>query len=227
MADNRGNLIPMYVVADESGSMTPVLGELNAGLASLHRALLAEPMAAAKVRFSVLGFSNGVDVRMSLADLRQEDELPVLTSTGGGTSYRAAFTALLTRIPQDVQELKRAGYTVYRPAVFFLSDGQPNSNEDWASVHRQLTDRSRRDVVAPNIAAFGIGAADASTILNVATDQNYAFVQIPGADIGAAITKFCSALTTSIVASGMSLAAGNAELVVDKPEGFRMAIDVV
>ncbi|GAB7182732.1 VWA domain-containing protein [Kitasatospora sp. Ki12] len=225
MADNRGNLIPMYVVADESGSMTPVLGELNAGLASLHRALLAEPMAAAKVRFSVLGFSNGVDVRMSLADLRQEDELPVLSSTGGGTSYRAAFTALLTRIPQDVQELKRAGYTVYRPTVFFLSDGQPNSNEDWASVHRQLTDRSRG--VAPNIAAFGIGAADASTILNVATEQNYAFVQIPGADIGAAITKFCSALTTSIIASGMSLASGNAELVVDKPEGFRMAIDVV
>ncbi|MGA5820528.1 vWA domain-containing protein [Kitasatospora sp. NPDC094028] len=226
MADNRGNLIPMYVVADESGSMTPVLGELNSGLASLHRALMAEPMAAAKIRFSVLGFSNGIEVRMSLADLREEDELPVLASYGGGTSFRAVFDDLLTRIPRDVRELKKAGYTVYRPAVFFLSDGQPNSNEDWVSVHRKLTDR-RSLPESPNIAAFGIGAADAATILNVATDRNYAFVQIPGADIGAAITKFCAALTTSIVASGMSLAAGSAELVVDRPEGFRMAIDVV
>ncbi|MFJ8432580.1 VWA domain-containing protein [Kitasatospora sp. NPDC094019] len=226
MADNRGNLLPMYVMADESGSMSSYLGELNTGLSSLHRALLGEPMAAAKVRFSVLGFSNDVQVRMRLADLRQENELPVLSSYGGGTSYRAAFQELLTRIPQDIAELKRDGYTVYRPTVFFLSDGQPSGNEDWNGVHRQLTDRAAT-TGAPNIAAFGIGEADAATILSVATDRNYAFVAIPGADIGAAITKFCSALTTSIVSSGLALASGQAELVVDRPEGFRMAIDVV
>lgn len=226
MADNRGHLIPMYVVADESGSMTPHLGELNAGLSSLHRALLGEPMAAAKVRFSVLGFSNGVDVRMRLADLRQESELPVLSSYGGGTSYRSVFQELSTRIPQDVAELKADGYTVYRPAVFFLSDGQPSGNEDWIGAHRQLTDRSVTKG-APNIAAFGIGDAEAATILSVATSRDYAFVAIPGADVGSAITKFCSALTTSIVSSGLSLSSGQAELVVDKPEGFRMAIDVV
>ncbi|MFB7677447.1 VWA domain-containing protein [Kitasatospora purpeofusca] len=226
MADNRGNLLPMYVMADESGSMSPYLGELNAGLSSLHRALLGEPMAAAKVRFSVLGFSNDVQVRMRLADLRQENELPVLSSYGGGTSYRAAFQELLTRIPQDIAELKGDGYTVYRPTVFFLSDGQPSGNEDWSGTHRQLTDRAAT-TGSPNIAAFGIGEADAATILSVATDRNYAFVAIPGADVGAAITKFCSALTTSIVSSGLALASGQAELVVDRPEGFRMAIDVV
>ncbi|MFF3598917.1 vWA domain-containing protein [Kitasatospora indigofera] len=226
MADNRGHLIPMYVVADESGSMNPYLGELNAGLSSLHRALLGEPMAAAKVRFSVLGFSNDVEVRMRLADLRDEDELPQLVTYGGATSYRAAFQALSARIPQDVAELKGEGYTVYRPAVFFLSDGQPNPGEDWDGPYRQLTDRSRT-TGAPNIAAFGIGEADPATMLRVATNQEWAFVSIPGADIGAAITKFCSALTTSIVSSGLSLASGDAELVVDRPDGFRMAIDVV
>ena len=49
MADVRGQLLPIYMVADESASMEDSIDELNAGLASLHAALLAEPMAAAKV----------------------------------------------------------------------------------------------------------------------------------------------------------------------------------
>ncbi|MCC9310936.1 VWA domain-containing protein [Kitasatospora sp. RB6PN24] len=226
MADNRGHLIPMYVVADESGSMTAHLDELNDGLASLHRALLGEPMAAAKVRFSVLGFSNSVSVRMRLADLRQENELPRLTTYGGATSYLEAFAALRNQIPQDVTALKQEGYAVYRPAVFFLSDGQPNPGEDWEEEHRRLTDRSLT-LGAPNIVACGIGDAEARTILDVATSNDYAFVAVPGVELGATVAKFCTALTTSVIQSGLSLGTDRAELVVDKPEGFRMAIDVV
>ena len=42
MPEIRGQLLPVYVLADESMSMNPYLGELNAGLASLHEALIAE-----------------------------------------------------------------------------------------------------------------------------------------------------------------------------------------
>ena len=70
MPDNRGHLLPVYVLADESYSMAPYAEELNAGMVSLHEALRSEPMVAAKVRLSVLGFSDNVTVRMSLADLR-------------------------------------------------------------------------------------------------------------------------------------------------------------
>src|ERR1017187_6482926 len=116
MADNRGHLLPVYVLADESGSMAPYAGKLNSGMVSLHEALRSEPMVAAKVRLSVLGFSNEVTVRMSLADLRGETELPVLQMRGG-TSYYAAFSDLLSRIPQDINVLKGDGYQVHRPAV--------------------------------------------------------------------------------------------------------------
>ncbi len=58
MTGNKGNLLPVYVLADESGSMRPHIDELNRGLASLHEALLGEPMAAAKVRFSILRFAD-------------------------------------------------------------------------------------------------------------------------------------------------------------------------
>ncbi|MEV5680890.1 hypothetical protein [Streptomyces sp. NPDC052179] len=225
MAETRGQLLPVYVLADESGSMNPYVGDLNAGMASLHQSLIGEPMAAAKVRFSVLGFSNSVTERLILADLRSENELPRLVANGG-TSYEAAFAALLSRIPQDVRTLKGQGYRVHRPAVFFLSDGQPNHGEDWQATHRKLVDRTVT-AAAPNIIACGIGQAQAETILGVATQAQFAFVSMPGAQLGPAIAKFFTALTKSVVESGNAMAAGSAELVVERPEGFRLAIDEV
>ncbi|MBM9509641.1 vWA domain-containing protein [Actinacidiphila acididurans] len=225
MPENRGNLLPVYVLADESGSMGPYIDDLNDGLRSLHTTLLAEPMAAAKVRFSVLGFADDVVVRIALADLRQENELPRL-SARGTTSYLAAFSALLDRLPGDVGTLKGEGYQVHRPAVFFMSDGLPNTYEDWRSAHRKLTDRSVTKA-APNIISCGIGEADAGTMLDVATDRNFAFVSVPGSDIGQSIAGFFGSLTRSVVESGRSLASGDAQLIVDRPEGFTMAIDVI
>ena len=67
----------------------------------------------------------------------------------------------------------------------------------------------------------------ARTIVKVATQPDFAFVSVPGADIGAAIAKFFIALTASVIQSGRSLTSSNPELIVEQPEGFRMAIDVV
>jgi uncharacterized protein YegL len=225
MAETSGRVLPVYVVADESRSMTPVVHELNAGLSSLHEALLREPMAAAKVRFSVLGFSNDVIVHTALADLRAEAALPQL-STRDGTSYGAAFSVLLDRIPADVRTLKGEGFAVHRPAVFFLSDGQPTDSGQWEEVHRRLTDRELTPA-APNIIACGIGDAKAQTILTVATRPEFAFVATPGVEVGLAIAEFCAALTKSVIKSGQAVAGGDAELVVERPENFRMALDVV
>lgn len=183
-------------------------------------------MAAARVRLSVLGFANGVTERLILADPRSESELPRL-SAGGGTNYDAAFGALLERIPQDVRTLKSQGYKVLRPAVFFLSDGQPTGGEEWRQTHARLTDRSVTSA-APNIIAFGIGGARAETILAVATDQRLAFVSIPGAQLGEAVARFFTTLTMSVIESANALAAGQpAVLRVQTSESFTMAIDEV
>lgn len=90
MSENRGSLLPVYVLADESGSMTKHLGELNQGLQSLHGTLLGEPMAAAKVRFTVLGFSDDVVTRVELADLRRENQLPELATRGPPATRRCS-----------------------------------------------------------------------------------------------------------------------------------------
>ena len=181
-------------------------------------------MVAAKVRLTVLGFSDDVVVRMALADLRSEETLPQV-QVRNGTNYQAVFEDLMTRIPQDTATLKASGYLVHRPAVFFLSDGQP-SNHGWLNPHKRLTDKSVTPA-APNIIACGIGDVWPETILQVATRQDFAFVSMASADIGTAIAKFFIALTSSVVQSGRSLTSYQPELVVEKPEGFSMAIDVV
>ncbi|MEU4422040.1 VWA domain-containing protein [Actinoplanes sp. NPDC024001] len=225
MPENSGNLLPIYVVADESASMDEHIDDLNDGLARLHEALLAEPMAAAKVRFSILGFSDDVQVRLQLADLRRETALPRLTCRNM-TVYARVFEDLRARIPDDVSALKGQGYRVHRPAVFVLTDGQPTDGDAWLAQRDQLVDRQVTPA-APNIIAFGIGNAQPATILRVATQQDYAFVAMSEVDISAAIAKFCSALTKSIVHSGRTLGSAQPSLVVERPQNFTMAIDVV
>ena len=134
------------------------IDELNAGLASLHDALQRESFAAAKVRLSVIGFSETAFTYLEPADLRVLQGMPKLEAQTL-TSYAAAFDQLTYRIRVDVPSLKAQGYTVHRPAAFFLTDGLPNGNEDWRSVRANLLAQP----AAPNILAFGIGDADAAT----------------------------------------------------------------
>jgi uncharacterized protein YegL len=223
-AEPRARLLPVYVLADESHSMGRHVVELNRGLSQLHEALLSQPMAAAKVRFSIIGFSDDVKVRMSLADLRHTDRLPRLISRGR-THYGKAFADLRRRLPADVRRLKAQGFAVHRPAVFMLTDGQPNDTR-WREQHRRLIDHEVTPG-APNVIACGVGSAHPETILELATRREFAFVALGGVDIGVAIADFCTALTHSIIRSAPARSAGPARLVVEQPAGFEMAIDVV
>jgi uncharacterized protein YegL len=222
VVEPRGSILLVYFVADESGSMGPNIGELNEGLASLHDALQRESFAAAKVRFSVIGFSDTAFTYLEPSDLRLLQGMPELTAQGM-TSYAAAFDQLAYRISVDIPSLKAQGYTVYRPAVFFLTDGLPNGQEDWRASRARLLAQP----AAPNMLAFGIGDADAATVAELATKPNFAFVAARGVDAGAAISEFVTSLTQSVISSGQALAGGSAELQFEKPEGFTLAVDVV
>lgn len=225
MPETRGVLLPAYVLADESHSMSPYQGELYNGLVSLCEGLRAEPMVAAKLRLAVLGFSDDVQVRLAIADMRAETSLPHVIIRGL-TNYQAVFDDLLARIPTDVQYLRGEGYKVHRPVVFFLSDGQPTDGGAWRGPHGLLINKTQTPT-APNIIACGIGDAQAATMLEVATRREFAFVAKPGIDIGKAISEFFHSLTASLVASGQALSSGSPQLVVNRPDQFTMAIDEV
>ncbi|TQM33645.1 vWA domain-containing protein [Nocardia bhagyanarayanae] len=220
MNEPKATVLPVYFVADESYSMVNDVRDLNTGLVTLFDTLQGEAMAAAKVRFCVLGFSDDAVCYLEPSDLRYVDHVPELRARGS-TSFAAAFSELSNRIPRDIRELKSDGYLVNRPAVFFLTDGAPNPGDGWEAARTQLMSLPGH----PNILAFGIGQADADVIRQVATAPKYAFIAAAGTDTGVAISKFVTALTQSVINSGTALATGQATLQVEKPDDF-VSLDV-
>lgn len=221
MSDAIAQVIPMYFVADESGSMRGVVGDVNRGLVSLLDTLSKQTMAAAMIRFCVLGFADEPTCHLAMSDLRDVEKMPTLTANGG-TSYERLFRELGQRIQKDAAKLNNH-YIVLRPVVYFLTDGHPNRGEDWETPLKELSTMPEH----PTILAFGIGEAEPSTILQVASKADFAFIAAEGNDIGTLVERVMENLIGSVVATGSALAEGRSELQVERPAGFTMAIDSI
>jgi uncharacterized protein YegL len=211
-------ILPFYLLCDESGSMSGApIEAINKAIPELHQEIGSNPVVADKTRFCMIAFNHKADVLLPLSDLSQVTSVPAL-SANGGTSYEAAFDLLHRTITDDVAQLKGQGHMVFRPTVFFLSDGQPGDN--WAFAHQRLTDLSWTP--HPNILAFGIGTVLEETIRQVATVR--AFIGDGSLSPGQALREFAQSLIRSIVNSGTQSAAdpsGAAKLVMpDKVPGF-------
>lgn len=189
-------VLPFYLVCDESASMAGMpIDAINNALLELHREIGSNPVVADKTRFCLIGFSDNADVLMPLSDLSTVTQLPKLAA-GGGTNYEAVFETLRTTIENDVAALERADNIIYRPAVFFLSNGYTR-RDDWHDAFQALTDANWRP--RPNILAFGFGDADEYVIGQVATVRAFAGNGAIGpAD---ALREFANSLIRSIVNS--------------------------
>lgn len=189
-------ILPLYVVCDQSYSMADHLDALNDGLRQLHAAVGTDPVVAEKTRFCLIGFSGIAEVLQPLC--RASDVIRITGLTiQAATSFGAAFRVLRDTIESDVDTLKARGDQVYRPAVFFLSDGHPTDQPTWEAEYERLVDPDWP--ARPNIIAFGIGDADAATIDRIGTFQ--AFMSQGGVSPAAALHSFARALTTSVVRS--------------------------
>ncbi len=193
------HVLPFYVVCDVSFSMTDHLDALNAGLLELHRAIGTDPVVADRTRFCLIGFSESPEILLPLSRLSEITEITTLVARAA-TNFGAAFTLLRALIDQDIEMLKGQSHRVYRPAVFFLSDGQPTDPATWPAAYAALTDASWP--ARPNVIAFGVGDADPATIGRIGTLR--AFMGQDGVSPGSALHEFARALTASIVRSGNS-----------------------
>lgn len=211
MTEMAQQVLPFYLVCDESGSMSgaPVQA-INDSLPKLHAEIGSNPVVADKTRFCLIGFESDAQVLLPLSDLSAVTSIPGLNARGG-TNYGKAFDLLYNTISTDVAALKAAGNTVYRPAVFFLSDGQPGDN--WTAAYQRLTDPSWS--LHPNVLAFGFGSVHAATLQQVATVRAYLADGSMGPD--AALREFAASLIQSIVNSGSKPTQGGA-LTLQVPE---------
>lgn len=215
-------VLPFYVIVDVSFSMTLVPktvdgveaeAPIQAGnkiVRAVKEALDEAPILADKVRFSLLDFSDDAQVIIPMCDLMtvRPDDIPSLQARGG-TSYVAAFTLLRRQIEIDVAQLKADGHKVHRPAVFFLTDGEPTDEDSaWKSAFGALTDSMFKE--RPNFIPFGVAEAKKPILDQLVFPQGRmrSFVAKQGEDPARAITTMAEKLVGSVLASANSITSG-------------------
>ncbi len=207
------NILPFYIVCDESGSMDGNGGidAINSGLPELHATIAADPLVSDKCRIGLITFSDIAEELLPLSKASDVSAMPGCAAKGL-TNYGEAFNLLRVVIARDIANLKSQGFQVFRPAVFFITDGDPT--DDWEANYRALVDKTTNRQ-APNVIAFGVAGSNASTIGKIGTVG--AFVGNAGVNPGVALKEILRSLTNSIVSSSSS---STPTLVVpDAPDG--------
>jgi uncharacterized protein YegL len=226
MSETRGTLLPFYLVVDVSLSMDEgsKIHAANDMIRKVQDALAGDPILADKVRFSVIDFSNDARVVLPLCNLLdREVSVPTLT-TRGGTSFAAALRLLRTEIESNVKQLKGDSFKVHRPAVFFLSDGQPtDAAGEWQSAFRELTEYDHETGVGfrlrPNIVPCGVDQADGKIMQQLifpptGEKQMKMYLMDRGEDAAKAISAIAQVLISSILSSGVSIATGGSGIML-------------
>jgi uncharacterized protein YegL len=227
MENTGAKLLPFYVVTDVSFSMSgDKIKKVNNILPSIVDALSENPILSDKVRIGLIDFSDDARVQLRLCDVLEPTlTLPTL-GVRGGTSYAAAFRLLRTEIADNVKQLKVDGYLVHRPAVFFLSDGEPTDREaEWRSAFTDLTG----DKAYPNIIPFGVDGANGKTMQALihpssGEKQMKMYLMDDGSDAAQAITGAAEIMINSVIQSGHSISQGQSGIKLpdddDLPTGL-------
>jgi uncharacterized protein YegL len=214
-APDRATILPIYLVCDLSGSMRSG-GRVEAvrdALVALRDAIWANPVVSDQARIGVLGFSGRARVLLPLCDIAMADELPVL-EPDGLTSYGAVLRLLRETVRTDGAQLAGDGYRVWRPMVFFVSDGEPTDPQaDWTNELAELLDLS--NPVRPEIVAFAVGEARSATLARIATAR--CFVARTDVAVRDAIAEIGDVVIRSVVSSSVN---GRPAVLGAPPDGF-------
>ncbi|MET8756650.1 VWA domain-containing protein [Lentzea sp. NPDC004782] len=228
MESEKAKLLPFYLVVDVSVSMSgPKLAQANNILPAVLDALADSPILADKVRFGLIDFGTDAQVRLPLCDLLDENVRIPSLSVRGATSYAAAFRLLRSEIEMNVKQLKADGFMVHRPAVFFISDGEPtDGNGEWEAAFRDLT---QGFPTYPNLVPCGVDQANPQvlkTLIHPSTGPKamQMYLMDKGQNPADAIAMIAEILISSMLASGQSMAQGGSGLLLpakhDLPAGI-------
>jgi uncharacterized protein YegL len=227
---DNGILLPFYLVIDVSYSMSgDKLDTANTILPEVCDSLAKNPILNDKVRFGMIDFSDDAREVLPLCDVSTVAQLPRLT-VRGGTSYGAAFKFLRRQLEKDVAQLKADGFKVHRPAVFFLSDGEPTDN--WKDDFEALTEydpaAGKGFKYHPVVVPCGVESADRDVMRELVhpLTKSKLYMMKAGGDAAAAIKAMAEVLISSVLASGQSAMHGNAGFILPSAGQVPSDLDV-
>lgn len=214
-------VFPVFLLVDVSASMAGgPIEAVNRALPDLKREMEVNPTVGEIARVAIVTFSDEGRVALPLSDLA-DVELPEL-EVEGSTNFASGFTAVREAIRDGLYGLAK-GTPMYKPVVFFMSDGQHVAREPWAAARAQLLDQ-RPSVLNPEIVCFGFGDAEMTDLQQIAT--RFAF-QSTDRDPVVQVREIMSALISSIRTSSQSFSdPGKADgLHLDVPEEHFVSLD--
>lgn len=211
-------IMPFYIICDVSGSMSGDIAALNAALAQLRTDIMSSPVVDDLTMLSVITFQSTAQTVVRLAP-PSEVVLPTLAAHGG-TNYGAAFREYHRVFEEDRKRLKADGKQVYRPCVFFLTDGGPGDS-DYLQTFRSLLaydpETRQGNKAFPYLVSFGFRDAPEQVMRQLAyPDFGKArgrwFVARSG-DIGELLKSMTSAIGNTVISSGVSAGQGAPQIV--------------
>lgn len=222
----EGQLVmPFYVICDVSASMSGDMVELQSALEQLKTDIMKDPVVDDLTMLSVIAFGSGAQ---TLVPLSPPSEVVIPRLTGmGGTDFGSAFREYHRVFEADRARLKAEGKKVYRPCVFFLTDGAPG-DRDYLATFRSLLSydpvTKSGNQAFPYVVTFGFRDAPEKVMKELAYPdfgpaRGKWFVARSN-NVSELLRSMTKAIGNTVVSSGVSASAGTPQIVPPtvKPE---------
>ena len=223
-------VFPFYLVLDVSSSMWserhphPNPYEvMQSSLLPIFDEISDDLTARDTAHVSIIEFGTTARTLLPLTPVAQD---PTVAQLGRQTKtdYKAAFDLLAASLSRDIPPLLDRGNKIFTPAVYFLTDGQPETAAgpqplaEWLPARKALDSLTHRGrSYSPTILALGLGTAKRETLREVRSTNppGVACVAKPGANPASLV----GAVVTSIMKS-VSASPGAGTLVFTTPAGM-------
>ncbi|MDS0132733.1 MULTISPECIES: VWA domain-containing protein [unclassified Amycolatopsis] len=215
-------IMPFYLIVDVSSSMSGDIGELRTALDDMVQAILEDPVVDDLVMLGIITFNHTATTVVPLCP-PSEVNVPALQASGG-TSYGAAFHEFKRAFDADRARLKGQGMRVYRPCVFFLTDGAPG-DRDHLTTFRSLfaydPESGTGNKAFPYFVPFGFRDAPEDVIRALAYPN---FGKTKGrwflsrsSNVREILRAMTEVIGQTALSSGQSVAAGAPQIVTPQP----------
>ena len=163
-AENPDPRVPCVLLLDTSGSMAEVVGDvgqatgqtvmqdgqlydvvlggksridlLNEGLVTLKETLAADSLASRRAEIAIVTFGGTVTTIQDF--VTAENFQPPHLHASGSTPMGQAILTGLEMIAKRKATYRSAGVSYYRPWIFLITDGGPDSGDPWKSAATQV-----------------------------------------------------------------------------------------
>jgi uncharacterized protein YegL len=217
-------VMPFYMICDVSGSMCGDMAALNAGVAELRQEIMKDPVADDLAMLSIIAFDDTARTVVPL-DFPTAIELQPMRC-GGLTNYTAAFQEFHRALEADRKRLRGEGKRVFRPCIFFLTDGEPTST-DHRQVFQQLFGyepaTKQGNPAYPYVTPFGFRHATEKSMKalaypNFGEKKGRYFLAKQGVAISDLLKAMTGMIATSVLSSSLSAATGTPQYVPPAPD---------